>query len=192
MAETPITAFGKLEINYVVDGKAHDFNVYVAPFDTVTGAFTGPVTGAANLQNLSNAIVTALFNSFGNAQTVTFGDWIAYKRESDGTFIPYLSGTPTNSGTKAGAASPVFNTLQTTVVMRTQTNKIARFIVFGHAYTIITKLISTSGMAAYWSQWVAIFTANTAIVGRDGSTMKTFVSLSQDTNDKLRKEYGQV
>jgi len=194
MAPTPLTAYGRLSIQYSVDGHPHTFHTFIEAFDLGSGDFLGNPVGADNVAELANVLGQGLYGCYYVNQTVLVGSWSAEHRQSDGTFLPIFNGTVDLATQTKNAPGGLINpAMQMTTVHRTVTNKIVRHILFGMPQHEIVKYISTGTIPIdAWETWALILNTNTAVVGRDGSTLNTFVSQAQDGNDKLRKEYGQI
>lgn len=194
MAPTPLTAYGRLRINYTAMGHPHEFRCFLAPFDTSTGDFAGTPEGSQDVEDLAQDLSLVLAGTYYTTQELTFGEWVAEIRLPDGVFQPVLSQAIDTTGFVKGAPGGFFDPVtQMTTIYRTSDYKIVRFVTFAQPRHEIVKYISLSAIPIdAFELWAYTLGHNGGIVGRNGSPLTTFVSQAQDGNDKLRRQYGQI
>lgn len=192
MSSTPVTAFGKLEMDYEAYGKPHEFRVYVHQFLSDPGVGTFSASGTpASLDALATEITAILKPLYTADSNLAFGAWRGlFVTSPSGSAIPVVEGVITQDTSPAYNASPNAPQAvsQMTASYRDAGAKIVKHVLLGNTYAGPNPY-KYSQISGGYLAFVDYMLASTRIISRSGLTIAALIDMSFDTNDGLTRRY---
>jgi hypothetical protein len=190
MAITPITAFGRLSVQYHTYGREHQLRVYVPEFniDPGVGTFTAVAT-PLTLDALALDLMNQAKSVCASDSAFAAGTWVGERHTTGNSFVQVVTGTvgTLTASYVAGAnlAGPVS---QMTGSFRDSAGNKMRVVVMGALYQGPSRFLMADLSGGYLT-FASYFLGSIRTISRAANLCNALIDLTFDTNDGETKRF---